>query len=208
MHKRIFSILLISLFLLIANSSVIAEDFARWQYSKNNFQVIDSMVSRGIDEIETTLGRQNISSLLLKINDCQANEYMEQKIISSFDSIAVRTYSEDSNATQLKVFVNNISTQYKLLNSTSDFLERIIEVDYTAILIQDGNAMPMITVHEVFSDRVPYDNAAELNSKDFAFATGKVPLPETTFFEEFTEPLIVVGAAIIVAVLLFTVRSN
>jgi hypothetical protein len=97
-----------------------------------------------------------------------------------------------------------------LLKSTQEkeTYTREIKVKYTFFLKAKGITRIPVEFEEIYQDTVRKEEINQINSEEQTFAKAEIPQEKPTVFEQIIEPLIIVTAAVITVVLLFTIRSN
>jgi hypothetical protein len=97
-----------------------------------------------------------------------------------------------------------------LLKSTQEkeTYTREIKVKYTIFFKAKGITRIPVEFEEIYQDTVSKEEINQINSEEQTFAKAEIPQEKPTVFEQIIEPLIIVTAAVITVVLLFTIRSN
>lgn len=116
-----------------------------------------------------------------------------------------RQWLDTTAATSLILIPVDVSTSYKRVGP--DMMERHLTVNFSALWEGAGNAME-VTEPFRFVDTVSRATLPFLDSRQHMATTAAVPPEPLSWWEHVAEPVVYVGAAVVTAVLLFTVRSK
>lgn len=107
--------------------------------------------------------------------------------------------------------INDIGVEYSQTDD-QDFLQRTVYLSLSATITAgktSGNILSVRKIHVALTDTIPADQALLMDDPDYAFAKGVTTAkPKPGFWEKIVEPAVVVGSAVVMVVLLFTVRSQ
>lgn len=108
---------------------------------------------------------------------------------------------------KIRIVIDEMKTTFQKTEKKDSIL-RIITLKYTFFVEEDGIVKKPIEFKENYKDIINPSNLSGINSDLHDFARGELPQEKPTVFEEIFEPLIVVTAAVVTLILLFTIRSN
>jgi hypothetical protein len=109
----------------------------------------------------------------------------------------------------LSLRVTDCAVRYFPCDHSDDSLTREAHIIVVASMEEaSGLVMPIPTTALDYRDTVARRSITGLESKQYEFANSSVPEPQKTFWKTVVEPAIVVAAAVITVVLLFTVRTQ
>ena len=204
-------IIFIALNLLIIGSSPIYASNIQNQTKKSNFEIIDSLVKIESYEVCQLITKNEVKELEILVLPHPASYLIEQYFLSCANDKGLTFFLPDSNSNRAKItlWISSIDVKYERISSDSDSLTRIISVSLSGKMqTKEGTIKAIEILERTYNDLITDDDIVYIQNSSYNFTKGQIPPQQSTFFDSIVEPLVVVTAAIITIVLLFTVRSN
>jgi len=178
----------------------------------NNFDVLDSLTGLAISDIALQLQSRSIDSVKLNLATHPASWMVLNKIADKNKFPSIKIFVTDSGIVKklktLDLAIKHFSVQYSALPNSGDSLLRTITVELFGTM--SGSESQLETIKnsgKVYKDIISRSDVESVKAQ-YDFANSSVPEKDRTFFEEIAEPFIVVTSAVLIVVLLFTVRSK
>jgi hypothetical protein len=180
---------------------------------KPNFTILDSLSGEATAGLCKYFKENRFDTINISLNNAPAAWLIMQHLLSDSVCKGLVFIQNDSNKKNYKINVNihiiESGISYKIMSSDSDSLFRNAKITIKADYLSEKNEIKAIpAIEKSCSDKIDRKDIPFIESREHNFANSPVPEPETTFFEDIAEPVIVITTAIITVVLLFTVRSN
>lgn len=172
----------------------------------SNLKVIDSLLSKHIDELQPELLNNKMRCFNLEANLKDIDFLIENKLLEKYPGISFHR-NIDNQCPILKINTINIDVNYNLANS--DTVNRQIKVELAAII--ESKNEPMKLIHKQnyeFNDQIKLEDIDKYQKSPYQFDKGEIPKEESTFYDSYLQPIIFIGTAIITIAILFTVRSS
>lgn len=172
---------------------------------ENYFQLIDNSVAK----VSQTLSKD--TSVVLTVSGPASLELLKSKVFESFSKHGFKVSNESAPQNYKAVYTfHQTSVEYLNAEKESFFgnivAERIINLKGNILLTTPENQVKTFDVNESQKDTVSVDEIKNLEDASVPFTQGK--MPETPFFSNLLEPVLVVGTLITTIILLFTVRGK
>jgi hypothetical protein len=176
---------------------------------RKNIEILDSLNDIHTERIVKTFNNIIADSIYININDNPSADYIRQSIFEGFKKKNICITSlRDDKSNVLNIIIKDVDVRYGLYKGSKDSVSRNIKVEMGGTYQNNtGQLLVIESKIESFNDVIARDDIDNIKSFH-KFANARVPEVPKTLFEEITEPLIIVTSAIIVVVLLFTVRSG
>ncbi|MBX3043971.1 MAG: hypothetical protein KIT33_08340 [Candidatus Kapabacteria bacterium] len=174
------------------------------QFTKTNYEIYDSMAVDFAEKIFENYIKQNYKEINYEINNIEASGLIEKALVDICLNNNIEIISDTLQHLSHIIKINRFETKYYEIQSSKDSLHRKIEFD--AILYGDFKGVR--TFHLENSDIVSREDVPLLESRSATYVNSAVPPRKKTFYEKALEPAILVSAAILSVIILFTVRSN
>ena len=171
-----------------------------------NYKIIDSLLSKHIDELQPELLNNKMRCFNLETNLKDIDFLIENKLLEKYPGISFHRNIYNQCPT-LKINTNNIEVNYVFVEN--DTVNRRITVELTAII--EPKNEPMRLIHKQnyeFNDQIKLEDIDKLQKSPYQFDKGEIPEEESTFYDSYLQPIIFIGTAIITIAILFTVRSS
>ncbi len=179
---------------------------------KTNFFIIDSLAVRSADSLCKIIGSKNIDKLALIISDHPAKLFLKKRITNCLTIEQVDIYdkkAEIDSTGKIEIWIDSIGVNYYKTAGDKKNLKREIFVQFSAALTDISGKVINLPLHTgTYSDNIPRALLKQVEASPYEFAQNKAPEEEHSFFDSILEPAIVVTSAIVVIIILFTVRSN
>jgi nitrogen regulatory protein PII-like uncharacterized protein len=179
---------------------------------KSNFIILDSLSSLAVKDFCNYIKKKQIDTACIRITPHPAKWLILNKIISEGKTNKLQFLNADStkkyNFTMLEISIKDLSVKYSLY-SDRDSLYRELNVNICGNMKNGNGTLEVIPDFKViYFDKISRNDIDYVKSIQYDFANSQVPPVERTFFEEVTEPIILVASAAVTVLLLFTVRSK
>jgi nitrogen regulatory protein PII-like uncharacterized protein len=179
---------------------------------KSNFIILDSLSSLAVKDFCNYIKKKQIDTACIRITPHPAKWLILNKIISEGKTNKLQFLNADStkkyNFTMLEISIKDLSVKYSLY-SDRDSLYRELNVNICGNMKNGNGTLEVIPDFKViYFDKISRNDIDYVKSIQYDFANSQVPPVERIFFEEVTEPIILVASAAVTVLLLFTVRSK
>ncbi len=185
--------------LLIAFFSLVSTAFSLEK--RSNFEILDSLARRVCSEIAERLNGE--TSATFRVEPFEGDWLIKNALKRVADEKGLRLRESDEEGAELKIYVSQISVSYEQARSNADSLIRKIRL---AADFRVGEKL--FSASGDFEDEISRRDVRFLERPSYPFAKGKIPPRKKSVLTKIAEPLIFVGSAILVVVLLFTIRSG
>jgi len=172
----------------------------------SNFKIIDSLINEHIASIKPELLNEKKRCFNLETNLSEIDFIIESKLLEKFPEFSFHK-NRENHCPKLKINTVNISVNYKLLDD--DNVERVIFVKTNAII--ESNEEPLKQIHNAtlqHKDQIKLYEINNLQKSPYSFDKGNIPEETNSFYDNYLQPIIFIGTAIITIAILFTVRSS
>jgi hypothetical protein len=152
------------------------------------------------------LRTHSIDSAALSVSPHSAAWLVKQELVSSE---SIRFFEENSTQKyRLEVQIQDCAVRYFLTNDSSDSLVREGQILTKGIVHAFGSLIPIPQFSAVYRDTIARNDVALVEIPSYPFT--KPPIPERSkgLLSEIAEPVLLIAAAAITVILLFTVRSQ
>ncbi len=176
----------------------------------SNFDTLDSLVGEVAEEIGERVASSGVTAANLKFNAHQGLWLLKSAVINSCEKRDVKLFEKgkSEDAPELFIAVKNLGVNYKNADN-SDTLRRLIQTDVSAYLrLPEGEISASWEISREYSDLISRKDVTLVECSGHTIASAPVPMGKRSLFEELAEPIIIVSSAIIVVVLLFSIRSG
>ncbi|MFC2130468.1 hypothetical protein ACFLSQ_03450 [Bacteroidota bacterium] len=176
---------------------------------RNNFDILDSLVKKHAENISRQILEKGINKAQIQFSEHPALRLIKQNLFevlkkNKFELIDTNV----ENSSSIDIFIKNAEIIYLNIENKEDSLERQVKVQIAGNITYNGGKVDIINEQtNIFHNVISREDIPFIKSK-YDYANAPVPEPHKTFLEEIAEPLIVVASAILVIILLFTVRSG
>lgn len=172
----------------------------------SNYKIIDSLINKHIEAIKPEILNEKNRCFNLETNTSEIDFLIESKLLEKFPEFSFHK-NRENQCPKLKINTINVSVNYSILND--DNVERKISLELSAIV--ENKDYPLKLIHNKnlqFSDIIKKNDISYLQKSSHTFDKGEIPLEENSFYDNYIQPIIIIGTAIITIAILFTVRSN
>jgi len=175
---------------------------------RDNFNILDSMVIDASQKILHHINSKNYKEILIKHNINPVISLFTKQLFNNSDKIKF-FYKSTNNLPELTLEILNSNISYEIYEPSNDSLYRIIELKINAyIKTLEGQYININLKDYYYKDIISRQDINFIQSMHSELTTASIPELKQTFFEEVTEPLIIITGAIITVILLFTIRSS
>lgn len=175
---------------------------------RSNLEIFDSLSQKIAEEFIKENIISEYDTLLVSFSG--KNDFLIRKhILSLYNKHKIILIEKDTSSlpNELKLVTEELKVSMKSTLEKETYI-RQINVKYTFFLKIRGIIRTPAEFVEFYQDTVKKGEITQINSEDHPFASAELPEEKQTVFEQIIEPLIIVTAAVITIVLLFTIRSN
>ena len=156
------------------------------------------------------ISSRQIDTACIRFTPHPAKWLVMNKIISEGKNYKLQFLDADSiknrNEPLLEISIKDLSVKYSPYIE-KDSLLREINVHISGIARNSNGIYETIPDMKAgYNDKISKNDIDFVKSMQYDFANSQVPPIERTFFEEVTEPIILVASAAVTVLLLFTVR--
>jgi hypothetical protein len=163
------------------------------------------------DSVTAGLGDDTIC---VSIVNHEAAWLLDQAMVAAATDRHIPVRSCDSaHPASISMAITSLGVLYRELDD-ADRLERLARFEVSATLpataAPGGNNVRAMRIYSVaLSDTIDADGTSSLERSGYDFARGAFPpRPGGGFWKKLVEPAVVLGSAVVIVVLLFTVRSK
>jgi hypothetical protein len=184
---------------------------------QRNIEVLDTLARRTADTLRYRYPSQSAHPLLLMPNDTlryalaphAGSWLLDQYLPTIFQPLRRFRSADSGKVTMLHLRLADCAVRYSQCDHDTELLTREAQILLVIGLERtSGEVLALPSVSCVYRDTLSRAAVVRVESKQYEFANGIVPEPPTTFWKSVMEPLVVIGAAVITLVLLFTVRTQ
>ncbi len=180
-----------------------------WGQAKTNLENYFQLIDNSVAKVSRTLSKD--TSVVLTVSGPASLELLKSKVFESFSKHGFKVTSESAHQNYKAVYTfHQTSVEYINAEKESFFgnivAERIMNLIGNILLTTPENQVKTFNVDESQKDTVYVDEIKNLEDASVPFTQGK--MPETPFFSNLLEPVLVVGTLITTIILLFTVRGK
>lgn len=175
---------------------------------RKNIDIFDSLSQKIAEDFIKYNHFNNLDTLYLSING--KDDFLIRKhIFRLFNNLNLTLVENETNSAlnSLDIVIEEMQTSL-IRTPERDSLIRKISVRYSFFPKENGIIKKPVEFLETYQDKVLSNDVNMINNENFSFAKAEIPGENPTFFEQIIEPLIIVTAAVITVILLFTIRSN
>ncbi len=175
--------------------------------AKTNYEIFDSLANVFSENVYN----QTVSGKYKKINffisSSPASGLIEKAFTGRCISGSVTIQSDTLQPVTHKITINRFELNYSLYHESADSLIRTFYLN-TYISGSNPAYQNYSEYNYLFRDTVSRDDLSLLQSISNQSVNAPIPEKQRTFYEKMLEPVILVSAAILTVVILFSVRSN
>lgn len=180
-----------------------------WGQVKSNLENYFQLIDNSVAKVSPTLPKD--ASVVLTVSGPVSLELLKSKVFESFSKHGYKVTGEIAPQTYKAVYTfHQTSVEYINAEKESFFgnvvAERVMNLKGNILLTTPENQVKTFGVDESQKDTVSVDEIKSLEDSTVPFTQGK--MPETPFFSNLLEPVLVVGTLITTIILLFTVRGK
>jgi hypothetical protein len=184
---------------------------------QRNIELLDTLARYAADTLRHRYTPQSAPPLQLAPNDTlryalapHAGSWLLDQHLPTIFRPLRRFRSTDSGiATVLNLRLADCVVRYSQCDHDAELLTREAQVLLIVGLERSsGEVLSLPSVSCVYRDTLARAALGRVESRQYEFANGIVPEPPATFWKSVMEPLVVIGAAVVTLVLLFTVRTQ
>jgi len=180
---------------------------------QSNLEVVDSLLLGELDKtskyIKTVLFDKTELEIIDPYNFGIFRSDVLQKLVENDVDFAGKNLGkfkyENGLSSNTRIELTKISIKYEKLDG--DSVKRSINIEYFMQLI-NANEEFYKNYKIDFSDNIPFDLINDIQSGPHEFLKSKVPKKDNSFFKKYTQPIIIIGSAVVSIILLFTIRSG
>jgi hypothetical protein len=215
MSKRyLLNIYFINIYIILGIFFLYNSSFADSNVPQKNGLILDSLtkeISKSLIDFYTFLTGKNI---VIKINDLPASSLIINQILINNKSVGMIIHKPDDSASslysKLELFVKDYSVNYYIYPKNNDSLIRQFNISIESSIIgkiaSDTNAVRTNKIS--YTDTISRQDIPYIENPEYKFAYMPLPKPQRTFWQDITQPVLIITTAIITIILLFTVRSG
>ncbi len=180
-----------------------------WGQAKTNFEVYFQLIDNSVAKVSESILKNG--SIALSVTGPSSLELLKPKVFESFSKRSYKVTSENTpEAIRVIYTIHQAGVEYLNAEKESFFgnivAERVMNLKGNILLTTPDNQIKTFDVNESLKDTVSVDEIKNLEDASVPFTQGK--MPETPFFSNLLEPVLVVGTLITTIILLFTVRGK
>lgn len=175
---------------------------------RTNIDIFDSLTKRITEEFikSSALNEFDTVNLIFKGKD---DFLIKKHILNQFNKlniIPIENWQSKQN-NQLEIVIEELKTTIKNTDDKENFIR---EIFLKLTFFQKVNMVIKnpLEYSENYQDTIRKTDINQINSENHSFAKAEIPEEKPTVFEQIIEPLIIVTAAVLTIILLFTIRSN
>lgn len=176
---------------------------------RTNFAVLDSLSRFAADSVLKRLNNLHNKEFQVDFGKHPASWMVEQYLVNKALEQGKKFFSEaDRKLSKLSINIKEAGVRYDRVKN-NDSLKRELFFIISLSMERDNGilyGLPQISIK--YEDIICRDDLPYLESSPYPFAKGKIPEPESSFFDKIAEPVIFISTAIITIALLFSVRSG
>ncbi len=199
-------IISIYIFILLSNSALSLNRI------KTNFEVLDSLVAGYVEFIIKEFENYGSDKLAIILTKHSA-EWLFRKHLLERQKNKLLIFSDDSSfntsSLKLEIWINKLIVIFDVKDDDSEIIVREALIDVsTGLTNADGISLNLERYRNIYRDSISVNEIDKVQDGQYDFAKVKLPERERTLFEKIIEPAIVITAAAITTLLLFTVRTK
>lgn len=189
--------------------------------SKDNIEIIDSLVQNLTKNSLENLNKQNINlqALNTKTNLEIFNDNFELAVLNNIEiikdtkeqKISINSKQKETNNNQeisnLSLNINNFEINYNSIDNSDKFQRKVL-LDFTTKYTDSKNNTILLQDKYVYQDTISESEISKVENTNFPISIGKKNKEESTFLDDILEPIIITGTIAVTIILLFTIRSN
>lgn len=189
--------------------------------SKDNIEIIDSLVQNLTKNSLENLNKQNINlqALNTKTNLEIFNDNFELAVLNNIEiikdtkeqKISINSKQKETNNNQeisnLSLNINNFEINYNSIDNSDKFQRKVL-LDFTTKYTDSKNNTILLQDKYVYQDTISESEISKVENTNFPISIGKKNKEESTFLDDILEPIIITGTIAVTVILLFTIRSN
>ncbi|MCX7737268.1 MAG: hypothetical protein N2319_11210 [Candidatus Kapabacteria bacterium] len=175
---------------------------------RTNIDIFDSLSKRITEEFikSSAFSEFDTVNLIFKGKD---DFLVKKHILNHFNNLNIVTFENEQSGSQnqLEIVIEELKTTIKNTDDKDNFIREIF-LKYTFFQKVNGVIKNPLEFTENYQDTIRKTDINQINSENHSFAKAELPQEKPTVFEQIIEPLIIVSAAVLTVILLFTIRSN
>lgn len=166
-----------------------------------NFQLLDNLAKHAADSVQNFLKSRSIERATFTAEQHPALWLLKMHFAENF------SFNNDSTFKNVRseLFLKDFAVRYFPYADETDSLIRSAQIIISGTT-NHGFNIPEIAFKN--SDVIARTDLQFIEEAQYPFAAAPIPQRETSFWEEYAEPLIFISAAVVTLALLFTVRSQ
>lgn len=180
---------------------ILAQDFSRSE-TPSNQEFLRGTIQKAKAEIITFVCSVADSSASLHFSPHSQSWLVR----SAIEDILMDTIRLQMNSTVLRVDDIACDIRYRWLEN--DSLERTALVKFSIRGEKSGDGLRTVEIFQSSQDIISESTAENFTRSGLALSSSPIPPKPKTFLQEYGEPILYVGGAVLTAILLFTVRSQ
>jgi hypothetical protein len=178
------------------------------QQSDTNLEIFYKMIDSSVTDLISRIP-QNEETIGLELNLGESHSIFNNKIIAKTISLGKKiSNAKDENLLNINYVIDKTNVNYGELfrdGFLGDYyLPRNLSLTGSYTI---ENSSPVFQDFDYsYSDTIRYDNIRNIEDKSFPFTKGEIP--SEPFLSSLFEPIVAIGAAAVVVILFFTIRSK
>jgi len=176
--------------------------------TKTNLEVVQSLISKNVNEISKTVPSNNTEEIELKFIAADDYKILKTKLIEDLQNNNFTLENESNN--KFNFTLSEVKIIYKDIFRDGILGEYLIERETnlkSSFFVENKNEIGKVNNFSFTKlDTVKYDDIKKLENIAFSFTSAE--LPSEPFFSSILEPVIAVGTAAVAVYLFFNIRSN
>lgn len=201
------SSLLINIFILIISANLFSGNTFSVENTKTNYSVFDSLSRQFASEIIENHFKGKFSSVNYLITQIPASRLIEREFVNLCIENDIDVKNDTANSITHQINIDFFETKYLYYTGSPDSLKRTITLQAHIKSNKDLNEN-FKTYNYEYYDLISRSQISALESISANYVNSNVPERKKSFYERALEPAILVSAAILSILILFTVRSN
>jgi hypothetical protein len=194
------------LFLIIANC-LIAQSQNNQLSIKTNYDIFDSLSTKYANDLYLQAVAGKYSEINFKITTTPSSDIVVREFANICIENDVNISSDSSKIITHNIVISRFDILYKIYKDCPDSLVREYILD-SFISGENVKYQNYSKFQYTYRDTVSRADLPFIQSNSAQFVNAPIPERSKTFFEKVLEPAILVSAAILSVIILYTVRSN
>lgn len=178
--------------------------------TRQNFNLLDSISHSATSEIRKNTRIMSLDSVRIAIEAHPAAWLIEKNLLTELPKqhFFQRNYDSTRKLPLFSIKLQDFAIRYFLYPPEKDSLIREAQLILTSTIEDKGEIFQLPIFSKTLLDTISRQDLPFLESRQYSFVNAPVPDIPSDFFSAIAEPLLLISAAIITVLLLFTVRSQ